>query len=178
MLNKRPVAVSIQMKLLFTQINLTFTSKFVKWTIPSLNLDKATVENRGVNQISRTKWQIVYALIWIYTASVLVWGFKELWLSKEAKSEWKIIPRRKEGKKRRTRRRVIETISADGTHFKWLGGESKESRKWHETGRRSCSETNTVELQWLEPRWLVYHGWVKHVLESAGVSSKYDIWII
>ena len=22
----------------------------------------------------------------------------------------------------------------------------------------------TVELQWLEPRWLVYHGWVEHVL--------------
>ena len=36
----------------------------------------------------------------------------------------------------------------------------------------------TVELQWLEPRWLVYHGWVEHVLESAGISSKYDIRII
>ena len=37
---------------------------------------------------------------------------------------------------------------------------------------------STVELQWLEPRWLVYHGWVEHVLESTGISSKYDIRII
>ena len=36
----------------------------------------------------------------------------------------------------------------------------------------------TVELQWLEPRWLVYHGWVEHVLESSGISSKYDTPII
>ena len=38
--------------------------------------------------------------------------------------------------------------------------------------------TFTVELQWLKPRWLVYHGWVEHVLESAGISSKYDKQII
>ena len=37
---------------------------------------------------------------------------------------------------------------------------------------------HTVELQWLEPRWLVYHGWVEHVLVAAGISSKYDIRII
>ena len=39
-----------------------------------------------------------------------------------------------------------------------------------------CESHNqtTVELQWLEPRWLVYHGWVEYVLESAGISSKYD----
>ena len=40
---------------------------------------------------------------------------------------------------------------------------------------RSTVRLYTVELQWLEPRWLVYHGWVEHVLESAGISSKYDI---
>ena len=38
--------------------------------------------------------------------------------------------------------------------------------------------TYTAELQWLEHRRLVYHGWVEHVLESAVISSKYDIRII
>ena len=28
--------------------------------------------------------------------------------------------------------------------------------------------TNTVELQWLEHRWLVYHGYFELVLESLG----------
>ena len=37
---------------------------------------------------------------------------------------------------------------------------------------------NTAELQWFEPRRLVYHGSVEHVPESAGISSKYDIRII
>ena len=46
------------------------------------------------------------------------------------------------------------------------------------SGLGGGSVTDTVELQWLEPRWLVYHGWVEHILESAGISSKYDIRII
>ena len=37
---------------------------------------------------------------------------------------------------------------------------------------------NTVELQWLEPRWLVDHGWLEHVIESTWISSKYDIRVI
>ena len=50
--------------------------------------------------------------------------------------------------------------------------------EWRLDLDRLSSSTYTVELQWLEPRWLVYHGWVEHVLKSAGISSKYDIRII
>ena len=32
----------------------SFTTEFIKWTLPSLNLDKSTVENRGVCQNPRT----------------------------------------------------------------------------------------------------------------------------
>ena len=45
--------------------------------------------------------------------------------------------------------------------------------QWHD----SINRLYTVELQWLEPRWLVYQG-LEHVIESAGISSKYDIRII
>ena len=52
------------------------------------------------------------------------------------------------------------------------------SRHFYKGQKGLMTALYTVELQWLEPRWLVYHGWVEHVLESAGISSKYDIWII
>ena len=32
----------------------------------------------------------------------------------------------------------------------------------------NCKILNTVELQWLEHRWLVYHGCFELVLESLG----------
>ena len=31
-----------------------------------------------------------------------------------------------------------------------------------------CTHTMTVELQWLEHRWLVYHGYFEFVFESLG----------
>ena len=52
-------------------------------------------------------------------------------------------------------------------------------KKSYQKGRmEEKAAGDTVELQWFEPRWLVYQEWVEHVLESAGISSKYDIRII
>ena len=34
----------------------------------------------------------------------------------------------------------------------------------------SYNKLNTVELQWLEYRWLVYHGCFELVLESLGIT--------
>ena len=33
-------------------------------------------------------------------------------------------------------------------------------------------KTNTVELQWLEHRWLIYHGYFELALESLGKNHK------
>ena len=40
------------------------------------------------------------------------------------------------------------------------------------------SYVNTVELQWLENRWLIYHGYFELVLESIGNNpiAAYHIW--
>ena len=49
----------------------------MKWTLPSLNLDKCTVENRGVSHNLRIEWQIVCILMRRCFTSHLIWPCTE-----------------------------------------------------------------------------------------------------
>ena len=50
-----------------------FTSEFLTWTLPSLNLDTFIVANRGFSQKSITEWQTVLYLMRRLVMSCLIW---------------------------------------------------------------------------------------------------------
>ena len=51
-----------------------------------------------------------------------------------------------------------------------MNGEQR--HRWNFGHVKNDVNLSTVELQWLKPRWLIHHGWIEHVLESADFTGN------